>query len=327
MSACQNAVVFIVFNRPDCTQQVWDAIRKAQPPRLYVVSDAARIGKPGEAEKVEAVRKIVQQVDWPCEATYDFSEENNGDFGQSFKALDLVFQKEEQIIWLEDDCLPSDSFFGFCDRLLERYALDERIAYIGGSNLLWGRFTPKEDYFLSRYMLPWGLALWKRSYTMIRPNLSYWLDPRCREKVLNNFKTEMEKKFWSHLFDDLYNRCEGPQACERKHAGDYYWKLSFWANDKYALLPSVNLIKNIGFGEGATHTQEMNKSHIVPCKELDFKALHHPKELKLDLAREEWLFRVYCYYEEARPWKRLYNQLKIKGGHWKRLFLNLFKRS
>ena len=52
------AVLFLVFNRPEPTQRVFDAIRKAQPPRLYIGADGPRIDRPGEAEKVAEVRYL-----------------------------------------------------------------------------------------------------------------------------------------------------------------------------------------------------------------------------------------------------------------------------
>ena len=36
-----------IFNRPDTTAQVFDAIRQARPPRLYVAADGPRPGHPG----------------------------------------------------------------------------------------------------------------------------------------------------------------------------------------------------------------------------------------------------------------------------------------
>lgn len=56
----QTPVLFLVFNRLDTTKQVFEAIRKAQPPRLYVAADGARENREGEAEKVQAVRDYVR---------------------------------------------------------------------------------------------------------------------------------------------------------------------------------------------------------------------------------------------------------------------------
>ena len=66
----------VVFNRPDITKQVFEAIRKAKPPRLYVGADGPRVEKAGEAEKVEQVRWIAMQVDWECEEKTLFRDKN-----------------------------------------------------------------------------------------------------------------------------------------------------------------------------------------------------------------------------------------------------------
>ena len=44
-------VLFIVFNRPDTTIKVFEAIRKAKPKRLYISSDGPR------EEKMEKIKK------------------------------------------------------------------------------------------------------------------------------------------------------------------------------------------------------------------------------------------------------------------------------
>ena len=63
----ETAVLFMVFNRPDTTTQVFEAIRRARPPRLYVAADGPRADRAGEVVRVENVREIATAVDWPCE--------------------------------------------------------------------------------------------------------------------------------------------------------------------------------------------------------------------------------------------------------------------
>ncbi len=55
----KTAVLFLVFNRLDTTKQVFETIRKAKPPRLYIAADGARNNKDGESEKVKAVRDFI----------------------------------------------------------------------------------------------------------------------------------------------------------------------------------------------------------------------------------------------------------------------------
>ena len=39
----QSPVLFLIFNRPDTTERVFEEIRKAQPPRLYIAADGPRV--------------------------------------------------------------------------------------------------------------------------------------------------------------------------------------------------------------------------------------------------------------------------------------------
>ena len=146
------AVLFLIFNRLDTTKQVFEAIRQAKPPRLYIAADGARSSREGEAEKVQAVREyIIQNIDWECEVKTLFREQNLGCKYAVSGAIDWFFENEEMGIILEDDCLPSQSFFWFCEELLERYKDDMRVWHIGGSNFQNGIKRGDGDYYFSKY--------------------------------------------------------------------------------------------------------------------------------------------------------------------------------
>ena len=109
----KTAVLFLVFNRPDTTRQVFEAIRQAKPPRLYVAADGPREGKLGEVERVKEVRTIATAVDWPCEVKTLFRDKNLGCKKGVSSAITWFFEQEKQGIILEDDCLPHLDFFSF----------------------------------------------------------------------------------------------------------------------------------------------------------------------------------------------------------------------
>jgi hypothetical protein len=111
-------VVLFVFNRPHLTTQIFERIRQARPRRLFVVADGPRVGHPDDPELCEATRKMVNSPDWKCELQTDFAEENLGNGQRMSSGLDWVFQQCEEAIILEDDCLPSRSFFNFCTTFL-----------------------------------------------------------------------------------------------------------------------------------------------------------------------------------------------------------------
>ena len=114
-------VAFLIFNRPDTTQLVFNEIAKARPPKLLVVADGARTNKSGEAELCARTREIINQVDWECEVLTNYSDSNLGCRARVSSGLDWIFKQVPEAIILEDDCLPDPSFFRFCEEMLARY--------------------------------------------------------------------------------------------------------------------------------------------------------------------------------------------------------------
>ena len=118
---CETAVLLIFFNRPDCLAETFEQIRKAQPKKLYLAQDGPRANNDADAAGIASCRKIVGNIDWECEVHYNYSTENFGCGLGPYKAIEWAFQGEERLIVLEDDCVASQSFFRFCDEMLEKY--------------------------------------------------------------------------------------------------------------------------------------------------------------------------------------------------------------
>src|SRR5688572_19370360 len=100
-------VLFIIFNRPDLTKQVFEAIRKAKPSRLYIAADGPRENILGEGEKCNEARRIASDIDWECKVRTLFRDENLGCGKGPTNAITWFFSHETEGIILEDDCLPS----------------------------------------------------------------------------------------------------------------------------------------------------------------------------------------------------------------------------
>ncbi len=156
-------VLFLIFNRPDTTQPVFNEIREAKPTKLFVAADGPRDNKKGEKEECEKTRKIIEQVDWDCELYKLYRDKNLGCKIAVSSAIDWFFENVEEGIILEDDCLPHPSFFRFCQELLEKYKGDERVFVISGDNFLFGRKRTNYSYYFSRYNHCWGWAGWIRT--------------------------------------------------------------------------------------------------------------------------------------------------------------------
>lgn len=260
-------VLFLVFNRPDTTKQVFEAIRKAKPPRLYVAADGPRISKDGEAQLVQQVRSIATNVDWDCAVKTLFRDENLGCKYAVSGAITWFFQQEEQGIILEDDCLPSQSFFWFCEELLERYKDDLRVWHISGNNFQNGVKRGESSYYFSKFNHIWGWASWANRWSDYDVEIKSY-DSFIANNVLNDlFEIEQDKKFWSNIFD-LVNK-------GKIDTWDYQWTYTVWINSGLSILPNKNLVSNIGFGPTATHTKDIESYHSrLPGLDLSFPISH-----------------------------------------------------
>ena len=255
-------VLFLVFNRLSTTIQVFDEIKTAKPPRLYIASDGAREAVEGEFEKVKEIRDyLISNIDWKCEVKTLFRDKNLGCKYAVSGAIDWFFENEEMGIILEDDCLPSQSFFWYCEELLSKYKDDKRIALISGYNKQNEWMQNNTNYFFSNYGGIWGWASWSRSWE--------YYDVEMRD--FNEFVKQ-------NHFENLLGKKLGTQRQEMIHQNinikkvdtwDYQWAYARHKQNGLACVPVKSLIENIGFGEDATHTIYQN-DEIVNRHELNF---------------------------------------------------------
>jgi hypothetical protein len=245
-------VLFLVFNRLDTTKQVFEVIRKTAPQKLYIASDGPRSNCDGENEKVKIVREyVLKAIDWDCEVSTLFREKNLGCGKAVSSAITWFFENEEMGIILEDDCLPSESFFSYCKELLDRYKDDTRIYHVAGHNPLTETNIPYSYYF-ARTQHCWGWASWRRAWNHYKFDISN-LDDFIKQKKINRiFKRYCDRYYWLNIFKKM-----------EKHeidTWDYQWAYSIFNNDGICINPTKNLVSNIGFGTDSTHTISDNLS-------------------------------------------------------------------
>src|SRR6266480_1666618 len=221
-------IVFIVFNRPDVTRRVFDAIRAAHPQQLFVIADGPRLSVEDDAGKCAAVRALIDRIDWPCQVERRFAETNLGLRRSVLEGLDWVFQQTERAIILEDDCLPDPTFFPFCEELLDRYAEDREVAAISGTNFEPCVQTPVGDasYYLSRFCHIWGWATWRRAWQLCDHNLKQWPALRRAGWLMNICGDRTAENFWRRLFDDSHARNR-----DGLNTWDIPWLFACWRHD------------------------------------------------------------------------------------------------
>jgi hypothetical protein len=280
MNQLETPVAFFIFRRPETSRRVFEQIKTVKPKTLYIISDGPRDGNPQEKDLVTKTREAVEDIDWPCKVTKVYSDVNIGLRERILTGLDEVFAREQQAIVLEDDCLPSRSFFSFSSEMLAKYANKPNIALVSGSN-----FAPskkvKEDYFFSRSTYIWGWATWQRAWHEFRnsPQVETW-----SEKEITELKSTFASKFQMKEFIELMRIAHSLNTWDVS--------LAVWVRQasKLTIVPRLNLIENIGFGEGATHTKFEAFDAQVPKSDFETE-ISHPGVIEPDNKIEQlmWL--------------------------------------
>ncbi|MDJ1172668.1 hypothetical protein [Roseofilum capinflatum] len=265
-------VCLIIFRRAKLTQRLFDVVRQVQPPKLLVIADGPRLDQPGEAQKCEETRKIIDTVDWDCEILKNYADQNLGLKHRVASGLDWVFETVEEAIILEDDCLPDITFFRFCEELLSHYRNTEEVMVITGTNFFFGYQPTPESYYFSRYIDCWGWATWRRAWQHFDFEMEEW--PRLREKnwLQELFPEPQVVAQWTKIFEATYQGYINSWA--------YRWKFACWRRNGLTIVPEKNLVSNLGFNQEGTNTQLSNGLlDGIPYQSMMFP-LKHPAQLE-----------------------------------------------
>lgn len=267
-------VLLIAFNRVETCDRIFSAIQKAQPTRLYFAVDGPR--NEDEVQVCQQVQNIVNKVDWPCRVQTLFRSENLGCSVAVTTAISWFFEQEEEGIILEDDCLPTASFFSFCQTLLERYRDDSRISVISGTNHLLNRFSFDSDYYFSNMTHIWGWASWRRTWQGY--SLTDW-----QHHIFVQSKV-LERNFSSFFATKMMKYCMGlpidPNTPAPRVSWDYRFASYNLTQHRISIIPVISLITNIG---GGTHQETAQKKFIydnMPSHEMiDVDKLQAPETM------------------------------------------------
>jgi hypothetical protein len=258
-------------------------LRRVAPPRLLVVADGPRLDRPDDVAKCAAVREVLTQIDWPCDVMVDAAATNLGPKVRFETGMDWVFDQVEEAIIVEDDCLPHPSFFAYCTELLARYRTDECIWGISGNCFVQEHLATNDSYYFSRYPHIWGWATWRRAWRLHDPSMSAWPEVRTQGLLHAWLGDRRMVEYWHYLFETTY---------QRRHTWDYPWLLSCWQHGGLGITPTVNLVRNIGFGPDAAHTTQVDVRLAALRAEAMPLPLVHPQAVVRNVAADLWTEQV-----------------------------------
>ena len=279
-------ILYMVFNRLDATKESFDVIKKVRPKRLFIAADGPRT-KEGK-KKTDAVRKyILDNIDWKCNLKTLFRGKNletskvccNPALTGAFR---WFFSQVKEGIILEDDCVPNNLFFRFCEEMLEKYREDKRVGFISGFTD--GKTDIKDSYYLSNYGHTWGWAIWKDRFE------KYYTD-----KPLPGLK---RLGIGKNFFEEFFHHQSILFSFERIGGWDCRIQYTRQLFEDVIVVPRRSLIKNIGWGDTATHTTKHDGRENVRRRKIRFP-LKHPKEFKIESFNDNNTGSKFFYLKRA----------------------------
>lgn len=302
MNSFHTPVLLIVFNRPKITKKIVEALSQVKPTKLYIAADGPRPNVVGEAEKCEETRRIAKALKWDCEVKTLFRNENLGCGLGPAEAINWFFKHEEQGIILEDDCLPNASFFDFCQELLIKYRTDTRIMQISGTNFHKGWIRDSNySYYFSEIGLCWGWATWRRAWRHFDFHMKLYEELDYKNYV-------MEFPFYrfgrnNYIYSSIKSLIENRDSID---FWDIQWNFAQFINAGLSITPTNNLIKNIGLGDDATHTVNVDKKYSNDNSlPLSFPIKHPPFVIRDKISDDRYLKNFYSRRIIDRLRKRL----------------------
>jgi hypothetical protein len=288
-------IAFIIFNRPDTTKKVFEAIRQAKPKQLFIIADGARKNKPLEDQKCIETRAITDQVDWDCKVFRNYSPNNLGCRYRVTSGLDWVFNNVSEAIIIEDDCLPHPTFFRYCQELLLKYRNDEKVMMVSGNNVLTDYEHRESSYYFSNYAHIWGWATWQRVWKNYDVEMTDWNQNNSDNFFSQHLSNKTAMEFWRTLINDVYY--------SKIDTWDIQLQYYFWKQNGLIAIPTKNLVVNLGFSLEATNTAGSGGLYEkMKLSSINFP-LVHPKFLKPNIEAdtlENKLYHKFGYKEKIR---------------------------
>jgi len=287
----QTPVVLFIYNRPTETKKVFERIREVEPSKLYIVADGPVSGDEKDRQKCIKTRETTEVINWPAEVGRYYADDNLGLEERLQSGLNAVFAQEEEAIILEDDIVPSSSFFYFCQSLLSEYRGDERVLDVVGTNYLESWKSDAQDYHFSTIGSSWGWATWKNMWEKYDPQMKLWQSSEIPNELKNYYVDKRISARAKRLYEMTYNG-----EIETWH---YQWGFLGATQSSYHIVPSKNLVSNIGFNQKGTHT----KDESSPFSDMDRYDIEFPLQNRNYIIPDIEYSKKY-YEKRATIWEK-----------------------
>ena len=274
-------IVYICFNRSKIVEKTFKFIERQKPIKLYIIMDGPRLNNRSDENEVLEIQKFLDNsINWQCKINKIYSKVNLGLKKRIISGINEVFNNDDNAIVLEDDCLPHNDFFYFCESILEKYKNHKKVRFITGNNFQKKNNKYNYDYYFSKYSHIWGWACTKKLWEEVNFNHNYWESYIRSDEFKNIFETKDEFKYWSDTFNLIG---KGNQS-----SWSIYLLLTMWKNNYLTVTPRINLVQNLGL-ENGTNTKALDLETNLSLLKIN-KPLIHPVNFERDIEKDLYVF-------------------------------------
>lgn len=305
-------VLLITFNRPDYTIKMLKALKEAGVSKLFVFRDGPRPFNDEDVKATEEIERIIlNKIDWPCDVSTNFMTNNLGCGYGPYSAISWAFQYVDELCILEDDCIPTPSFFRFCGKMLDLYRNNLKIRLISGRQHLESNLELDNlDYIFTQYAITWGWATWKRSWK------NFDLQLRGIEGFFHKggFKKEFATIEESNFFNKRYKECKKDISL-LFHIWDYHYGLFNRVNGSLGIAPAKNLIKYIGID--GTHPISKNSPLLINADEEILKGVtfnNGPSKIEINQNYDKAMAKITLDFDYL--YNKYFARIIIKPLRW-----------
>ncbi len=289
----KSPILYCCYNRLNLIKKSLKVLQDISCSNLYIAIDGSK-NKQDEII-VDEVIKYIKKIKFKSNVKFLIRNKNLGCKIAISSAIDWFFSHEEEGIILEEDILPSQNFFYFCEYTLDKYRNNEKIFMINGTNYL--GLNKSNKYFYSQHFLIWGWATWKRAWKHYDVEMKEWHNEVVKNKLKDRY-SKQEFDFLNQRFNSLFQ--------SYKDTWDIQWYFTCVINNKLAIMPEANLVSNIGIH--GTHSNEFYKTLFLKVGEIDIKEIIPSTKIERN---EEFDLKLHKKYNFKKPFKEFLKKIYL----------------
>tara|TARA_Y100000996_G_C22445067_1_gene611477 strand:- start:52 stop:885 length:834 start_codon:yes stop_codon:yes gene_type:complete len=236
-------VALFVYNRPSHFRRVLIALENYKIEELNVFLDGPKNNKDKILQKEIKLTLKRNKYNKSINFKVNYSNKNKGLAKSIMQGLDKLSKRYENILILEDDCVPRKELFYFINKKI-KLLRNKNYAAICGYQLpeIHKKSKKKIDTLILKYFVSWGWCV----------KSSYWKEYRKQYKFFkkNKIKDVLIKKINKLILNK-----------------NNVWTIDFIKfnnlQKKKYIFPSMSLIKNIGFDGSGVNSKVTDKLNSI----------------------------------------------------------------